>query len=210
MHRGFEGDCRDIIPTLEDKYDLIVCDGPFGARMNVDNGTGEVEGLDWFKQCLDVLKPTGVICVFVPTHMLVTHHYQDMLVHKTLTHVLTWTHNGWNDLERNNDTTNPNKQYTNCILVFNPNTPKQMNEYIGHYPIEELKYHPHQKPVGVYQYLVNEYTNEADYILDPFAGSGILAKACKNRNYHAIDYSLEPYRRVRQDIISEGYPESID
>ena len=45
MHRGFEGDCRDIIPTLEDKYDLIVCDGPFGARMNVDNGTGESK--DW-------------------------------------------------------------------------------------------------------------------------------------------------------------------
>lgn len=210
MHKGFEGDCRDIIPTLENKYDLIVCDGPFGERMNEHNGTGEVKGLDWFKLCCDVLKPTGVLCVFVPTHMLMSHHYQEMCYHKSLTHVLTWTHNGWQDQERNNNTYNINKRYTNNILVFNPNVPRKMDEYIGHYPIEELKYHPHQKPVGVYQYLVNEYTNENSYILDPFAGSGILGKACPNRHYHAIDYSLEPYHRVQKDITAEGYPESIN
>jgi len=48
------------------------------------------------------------------------------------------------------------------------------------------KYHPTQKPVALFEYLIKTYTNEGDLILDPFAGSGTTGVACKNQNRNYI------------------------
>jgi DNA modification methylase len=46
-----------------------------------------------------------------------------------------------------------------------------------------------QKPVELLERIVKMYTNEGDYVLDPFAGSGTTARAClnTNRNYVMMD-----------------------
>ena len=202
MYKGYEGDCVKIIPTMEEEPQLIICDGPFGPRMNLidEGGTGEVEGIEWFKACHNKVDPDGVIAVFVPTQLMMNSHYTAMCKYRPLTNVLTWTHSGWNDIERGVDSRSETKKYTNNICIFGQQHHAEQSEYIGHYPIEELKYHPHQKPVGVYQYLIDRYSKDGDTILDPFAGSGICAKACNNRHYIAIDFDIEPLTRVMKDI----------
>lgn len=202
MYKGYEGDCVEIIPTIEEIPQLIICDGPFGPRMSKDSSwyTGEVDGIDWFKACHEKVDPKGVIVVFVPTQLMMNPNYTAMCNYRPLTNVLTWTHSGWNDIERGYDSRSDTKKWTNNICIFGQQWHAEQSEYIGHYPIEELKYHPHQKPVGVYQYLIDRYSKDGDTILDPFAGSGICAKACKNRDYIAIDFDLEPLSRVMKDI----------
>ena len=85
----------------------------------------------------------------------------------------------------------------NAIMVFGQENEK--SEYIGHYPIEELKYHPHQKPTDLYRTLVERYSNKNELILDPFMGSGILSNACLDRDYIGIDFDTKPYHQVVSD-----------
>jgi len=51
------------------------------------------------------------------------------------------------------------------------------------------KYHPSQKPVALFEYLIKTYTNEGDLVLDNCAGSCTTAVACKrlNRRYICIE-----------------------
>ena len=48
------------------------------------------------------------------------------------------------------------------------------------------KFHPTQKPVALFEYLIKTYTNEGDLVLDNCAGSGTTGVACKNLNRNFI------------------------
>ena len=54
-------------------------------------------------------------------------------------------------------------------------------------------FHPTQKPVALFEYLIKTYTNEGDLVLDNVAGSGTTGVACKNlnRNYILIEKEQE-------------------
>lgn len=67
--------------------------------------------------------------------------------------------------------------------------------------------HPTQKPVELMKWIVYNYSNENDLILDPFAGSGSTLVACKalNRRYIGIE-KCEAYvsicnQRLRQEYL---------
>ena len=51
--------------------------------------------------------------------------------------------------------------------------------------------HPTQKPVSLFEYLINTYSNENDIILDNCMGSGTTAIACKNLNRKYIGFELD-------------------
>ena len=48
------------------------------------------------------------------------------------------------------------------------------------------RFHPTQKPVSLFAYLIKTYTNEGDLVLDNVAGSGTTGVACKNLNRNFI------------------------
>ncbi|MEA3346939.1 MAG: site-specific DNA-methyltransferase [Candidatus Auribacterota bacterium] len=51
---------------------------------------------------------------------------------------------------------------------------------------KEERYHPTQKPVALFEWCLNKYSNEGDLILDPFSGSGTTAIACHRLNMRFI------------------------
>tara|TARA_R110000824_G_scaffold68972_1_gene177834 strand:+ start:107 stop:733 length:627 start_codon:yes stop_codon:yes gene_type:complete len=53
------------------------------------------------------------------------------------------------------------------------------------------KYHPTQKPVKLYEWLLMNYANEGDKILDTHLGSGSIAIACHNLGYDLEGYELD-------------------
>jgi site-specific DNA-methyltransferase (adenine-specific) len=91
------------------------------------------------------------------------------------------------------------------------NTRIYTQEY-ENYPTSILKFnlkderiHPTQKPVELYEYLINTYSNSGDVILDNCAGSGTLGAAGLNipdREYIMIE--LEP---KYQDLIIKRLPD---
>lgn len=63
-------------------------------------------------------------------------------------------------------------------------------------------YHPTQKPVSLLKYLISLYTNENDYVLDCFAGSGSTLIAAKqlNRRYIGVEIDQEFYEIAKKRL----------
>jgi len=55
----------------------------------------------------------------------------------------------------------------------------------------ENKIHPTQKPVQLYKWLLENYTNENDLILDTHLGSGSIAIACHYMKRNLIGYEID-------------------
>jgi site-specific DNA-methyltransferase (adenine-specific) len=69
---------------------------------------------------------------------------------------------------------------------------------------KENRYHPTQKPVPLFEYLIKTYTNEGDLVLDNCAGSWTTWVACMNtkRNYIMIE-QLQEYVDIANKRLSE-------
>jgi site-specific DNA-methyltransferase (adenine-specific) len=66
--------------------------------------------------------------------------------------------------------------------------------------------HPTEKPIGLMQELVSDYTNPQQTILDPFMGSGTTGVACVNLGRKFIGIELDPdYFEIACKRISEAY-----
>jgi len=53
------------------------------------------------------------------------------------------------------------------------------------------KIHPTQKPVKLYEWLLDNYAKEGDRILDTHLGSGSIAIACHNRGFQLDGYEID-------------------
>ena len=56
---------------------------------------------------------------------------------------------------------------------------------------KEFRIHPTQKPVQLYKWLLENYTNEKDFILDTHLGSGSIAIACHYMKRNLIGYEID-------------------
>lgn len=57
---------------------------------------------------------------------------------------------------------------------------------------KEERIHPTQKPVALYEWLLNNYAKEGDKILDTHVGSGSSRIAAYNLGYDFIGYEIDP------------------
>lgn len=86
-------------------------------------------------------------------------------------------HNGTNY----NDSKNENfQEFTNY--------PRTIQEFA----YDKDKYHPTQKPVALFEYLIKTYTNENEIIIDNCMGSGTTAVASTLSNRKWIGFETEP------------------
>jgi len=67
---------------------------------------------------------------------------------------------------------------------------------------KELRIHPTQKPVKLYEWLLMNYAQEGDKILDTHLGSGSIAIACHNLGYDltACELDTEYYEKAMERI----------
>ena len=56
---------------------------------------------------------------------------------------------------------------------------------------KEVRIHPTQKPVKLYEWLLDNYAKEGDRILDTHLGSGSIALACHNRGFSLDGYEVD-------------------
>lgn len=54
--------------------------------------------------------------------------------------------------------------------------------------------HPHEKPTSILKCLMEASTEPGDWIVDPFGGSGSVARAAREINRNAISIELDPKR----------------
>ena len=56
---------------------------------------------------------------------------------------------------------------------------------------QEQRFHPTQKPVKLYEWILDNYANEGDKILDTHLGSGSIALACHNRGFDLTGFEID-------------------
>ena len=72
---------------------------------------------------------------------------------------------------------------------------------------KKVRFHPTQKPVALFEYLIKTYTNEGDLVLDNVAGSGTTGVACQNLNRNFILMEQEPeYVEITKQRLTHGTP----
>ena len=65
-------------------------------------------------------------------------------------------------------------------------------------------YHPTQKPISLFRYLIETYTNEGEVVLDSCLGAGTTALAALSCNRNFIGMELaEEYVKISRDRIKE-------
>ena len=73
-----------------------------------------------------------------------------------------------------------------------------------YHPQDTKRFHPTQKPVALYKWLLSKYTKQGDNILDTHMGSGYIAVACNELGFELIaseidsDYYNAACSRVRE------------
>ena len=56
---------------------------------------------------------------------------------------------------------------------------------------KEVRIHPTQKPVKLYEWLLDNYAEEGQTILDTHLGSGSIALACHNRGFDLTAFEID-------------------
>jgi len=82
-----------------------------------------------------------------------------------------------------------------CEIVWNGMLQHDMKN-------KEIRIHPTQKPVKLYEWLLMNYAKEGDKILDTHLGSGSIALACHNLGYDltACELDKEYYEKAMKRI----------
>jgi site-specific DNA-methyltransferase (adenine-specific) len=82
----------------------------------------------------------------------------------------------------------------NCVFAKKRKTTfnQHCKQNVWDFPIERQKLHPTQKPLKLFQYLIESSTNEGDIVLDTCMGSGTTAVACEISKRKWIGFETEP------------------
>ena len=107
------------------------------------------------------------------------------------------------NLEENAVGTKGNIKYSDD-LDTSKRYPTSVLKFSNHFQ-KENKYHPTQKPVALFEYLIKTYTNEGEVVLDNCLGSGTTGVACINTNRKFIGIELdENYFKIAEDRIHKA------
>lgn len=197
------GDCRDILPTLG-KVDAVVTDPPYGnnystgyrksfvrssTRINGDTLTAPLLN-DAAELTAPLLNDAAFVYWFAAPDRL------DMVLpimrkRWSVVNVLVWDKGNCSagDLD-----CSYGKQWEACVFARSTRAPMHggRDRDILRFPrLNGNEYdHPTQKPVELFEYLINRH--DANTILDPFMGSGTTGVACANLGRRFIGIEIEP------------------
>ena len=186
----FLGDCLEILPQLEaGSVDAVITDPPYGIGAEKGtNGFGESKHTvnhyndNWTKPPKAVFD--NMLRISNKVFIFGGNYFTDLLPQSDCW--LVWDKVGEIKFE------NP---FSDCELVWTSLSKKTVKKYLyilqGFIGKEKDRYHPTQKPIALMKMLINQFSNEGDTILDPFAGSGTTLVACVQTGRKGIGIEIE-------------------
>ena len=71
---------------------------------------------------------------------------------------------------------------------------------------KEYRIHPTQKPVRLYEWLIDHYAERGDVVLDTHVGSASSLIACQNRGHNYVGFEIDEdyYELAKHRIETEG------
>jgi len=206
-------DALELISKIDDEsIDLILTDPPYNVskpqKINRSGGKfgkaksieldmgkwdhGQIEWRDYIDDFVRILKPNGVIAMFYDKLHLgsILLYLRDKYGFQPR-HIGTWV--------KSNPAPQARKvkwqDGTEMFLLATKNTGSghhynyklgQCPDYFRHSVSFKPRYHPTQKPVPLFEWIIKYWSFEEDVVFDPFVGSGTTAIAAKRNNRHYI------------------------
>lgn len=90
----------------------------------------------------------------------------------------------------------PVKNYSDCEFAWTSfDKPSKVFDYpyFGNVGSDDCRIHPTQKPVALYEWLLNRYAKDGDIILDTHVGSASSLIACHRTNHKFVGFELDEY-----------------
>lgn len=77
--------------------------------------------------------------------------------------------------------------------------------------VNDPRFHPTQKPVDLYEWILSRYAQEGDTILDTHVGSASSLIACHRTNHKYIGFEIDEmyYRKAKERIERETAQSNI-
>lgn len=222
INKIINADCLDILKNLPDKcVDLVLTDPPYGITACdwdkcINWGllwselcrvckkdvalivTGvepfaskiRIHGLNYYKYDLIWEKPQGTNPLLAKKRPM--NNYENIMIFSTgKTPYSPIMEKG----KPFNSYDNPNKKigevYGDRISRHNANCGVRYPKSIIKFS-REKGFHPTQKPIKLFEYLIKTYSKENDLVLDCFSGSGTTAVACHNLKRRFICIERDP------------------
>jgi len=183
----YNTDCMEYMAGLEDNaFDLAIVDPPYGierfkksfgeTRFKSDKRVAK-NGIEWDK------KPTG-------------EYFNELF--RVSKNQIVWGANNftmppseyfcvWNKMQTVDNFAAAEYAWVSMGLK----KPAKMFNYSIHKHNHSNKIHPTQKPVKLYEWILKNYANEGDKILDTHLGSGSSAIACHNYGFEFVGCELD-------------------
>lgn len=185
----YHGDCREILPQLDVKVDLVLTDPPYGRNEIKNNpsrgklavsknyGLGEWDIKPADKNLLNIIITKAKNSIIFGGNYFELSPSSCWLV--------------WDKDNQGNDFSDCELAWTNFNsavrkylwrwngMLQQPNSPK------------DYRCHPTQKPTGLFSLILADYSKENDTVLDPFLGSGTTCYCAKKLNRYSIGIEIE-------------------
>lgn len=198
------GDCREVLPGLN--ADVVITDPPYGVDLKYEGAKDDREAYD------AVVRPVLELCRDIAPLVVVTPGIGNAWSLPAPDWVVSWYKPG---------STRRNKWggFNEWEPVFIYGSPQQrvMHDVVRLPSVSNLRrdpeanVHPCPKPLGLLSWLVEQFTQPGDVVLDPFMGSGTTLKAAKAAGRQGVGieweeaYCESAVRWLAQGVLDLGF-----
>ena len=211
MYRLLNDDCMEVMKGIGDsKIDMILTDPPYGMsfqssrRKEAYKKIANDSCLDWVdefaRQCYRVAKDNTAHYIFTSWHH-VDVFKQAFEKHFKVKNILVWVKNNHGSGDLKGDFAPKHE-----LILFLHKGRKLYNgkrvNNILEYAKTGNKHHPTEKPVDMLEFMLEKFSSEGDWVLDPFMGSGSTGVACRNtsRNFAGIELDEDYFNIAKKRI----------
>lgn len=205
----YHGDCRDLLPSVvPGDVGLLLTDPPYGIALDTDNTKYGESGI---RARQIAHKPiAGDDAPFDPSHLLAfprvvlfgANYYRSHLPAEVGGWLL-WDKVCRNDAKRYEGWSDGELAWSNVfrgVKVF-----RHAWNGFGRASENSFHVHPAQKPVALMRWIIERWTKPNDLVLDPYMGSGPVARACVDTGRRYIGVELdEGYCEVAAKRLAQG------
>ena len=184
------GDCLEAMRAMPDNaYELAIVDPPYGigaGSNSFKNGTSKNKTIGFRENDWDKERPSSGYfeeLVRVSCNQIIWggNYFADLLEPK-----MCWLF--WDKGTGDNSYADGELAWTS----FDKAVRKFKKSWVGANANNGTpRIHPTEKPVKLYEWLLDNYAKEGDRILDTHLGSGSIAFACHNRGYSLDAYEID-------------------
>lgn len=216
------GDALEELKKLADNsVDLVIADPPYNLGKNYGNNIDKRtfdEYLDfsrnWLTETKRILKPTGSVYVFMGFRFI--SYLYNIFEQELQMHFNGWI--TWHYTQGIGRTKGFSPRHDDILLFtktdnfkFNLDSVRVPQKYFRernnmrganpgdvwefshvHYCNSNRQNHPTQKPEGVIERMVLASSDENDFVIDPFAGSGTTLRVCQQTNRRCLGIEINP------------------